>query len=485
MKKIAKNITVFSLSILSLAGCKKDFLEVTPKGKLIAQKTGDYDLILNQSSLHQFMTFSPMVMGDEVTGSPNFLTLGFGASTLADQEAFKWADDIFLPSNTDSEITIMVKQIYIYNKVIKEVMSSTGGTEAQKRSILAEALTGRAWVNFMLVNLYGKPYNAATAGTDLASPLFMNADVTQTTFTRATVQQLYNQVIADLTQAIPLLPENITNRARASKPTAQAILGKVYMFMQKWEEAAPLLNAFIAALPAATIDVGLYDYHKEFAAGGTFLPIDPMYGPSRLMVDLDKEVAYMKSATRMYAAGLDGVILSASAAALFTPGDERLKFYSPQTWLTSETYPNGMLRAWGQSYANLGVTVPDVYLLAAECKARLGKINEAAEDIRNFRLTRVPQDEAPVPSAIAGSKVSLVKYILEERIREQAITGNRWFDMRRLSVDPEYAGTIGATHTIVDIKGNITGTYKLRPERLTMRFPIYVMDNNPGMTNNP
>ncbi|WP_291913558.1 RagB/SusD family nutrient uptake outer membrane protein [Chitinophaga sp. CB10] len=485
MKKVVRNIAVLSLSMISLGSCKKDFLEVTPKGKLIAQKTVDYDLILNQSSLHQFMTFSPMVMGDEVTGSPNFTTLGFGASTLADQEAFKWADDIYLPSITDSEITAFVKQVYSYNKVIKEVMASTGGTEAQKKSILAEALTGRAWVHFMLVNLYGKPYHAATAATDLASPLFMTPDVTQTTFTRATVQQLYDQIIADLKEAIPLLPATISNRARAARPTAQAMLGKVYVFMQKFDEAAPLLNAFIDALPQATTNVGLYDYHKEFAPGGIFLPIDPMYGPSRLMVDLDKEVAYMKSATRMYAAGLDGVILSSWAAALFTPGDERLKFYSPQTWITYETYPNGMLRAWGQSYANLGVTVPDVYLLAAECKARLGQLAEAAEDVKNFRLTRVPASEAPVEAAVVGNKLALVKYILEERIREMAITGNRWLDMRRLSVDPDFAGTVGDTHHIVDIKGNITGTYKLRPERLTMRFPIYVMDNNPNMGNNP
>lgn len=424
-------------------------------------------------------------MGDEVTGSPNFTTLGFGMMTLADQEAFKWADDIYLSTNTDSEIAAMVKQVYLYNKVIKEVMSSTGGTEAQKKSILAEALTGRAWVHFLLVNLYGKPYNAATAKTDLASPLFMNADVTQTSFSRATVQQLYDQIIADLNEAIPLLPANISNRARAAKPTAQAILGKVYMYMQQWQEASPLLNAFIAALPAATTNVGLYDYHKEFATGGTFLPIDPMYGPSRLMVDMDKEVAYMKSGQRIYGAGLDGVILSAATAALFTASDERLKFYSTETWLTFETYPNGMRRAWGQSYANFGVTVPDMYLLAAECKARLGQTAEAAEDLKNFRLTRVSAADAPVPAAIAGNKISLLKYVMEERIREMAITGERWFDMRRLSVDSDLAGTVGHTHTVVDIKGNITATYTLKPERLTMRFPIYVMDNNPGMTNNP
>ncbi|SEW49816.1 RagB/SusD family nutrient uptake outer membrane protein [Chitinophaga arvensicola] len=488
MIKVAKNIIILlSLSVAGFvqSGCKKEFLEVTPKGVLIAQKTGDYDMMLNAASLHQFSLFSPAVMGDEVAGSGSFNVVGFGAASMADQEAFKWSDDIYLPNVTESEITMFVKQVYIYNKIIAEVMKASDGTDAQKNALRAEALMGRAWVHFLLVNLYGKPYNAATAATDLASPLFMTADVTQTTFTRATVKQLYDQIVADLNEAIPLLPETITNRARGAKPTAQALLGKVYVFMQQWDTALPLLQAFTTSLSRSTIKVGLYDYHKEFAANGTFLPIDPMNGPNRLYADMDNEVAYMRSAARLYGAGLDGVVMSSQTAALFTTDDERLKFFSTQTWLTGASYPSNMRRAWGQSYANMGVTVTDIYLLIAECKARLGQLPAAAEDLKNFRLTRVASSDAPVPTAIAGDKVALVKFILEERIREFALTGNRWLDMRRISVEPSYAGTVGNTHKVYDDFGKVTGTYTMKPERLTLRFAIYVMDANPTMSNNP
>lgn len=148
-------------------------------------------------------------------------------------------------------------------------------------------------------------------------------------------------------------------------------------------------------------------------------------------------------------------------------------------------YPAGMMRGWGQSYANMGVTVPDIYLLIAECKARLGETTAAAEDIRNFRLTRVAAQDAPVPPAVANNKVALVEYILEERIREFALTGNRWLDMRRVSVEPEYASTIGNTHRVYDDFGKVTATYTMKPERLTLRFPIYIMDANPNLSNNP
>ncbi|KAF5273719.1 hypothetical protein FQR65_LT17115 [Abscondita terminalis] len=50
------------------------------------------------------------------------------------------------------------------------------------------------------------PYNAATAATDLGAPLIKEADISQTQFTRATVQEMYDSMISDLSEAIPNLP---------------------------------------------------------------------------------------------------------------------------------------------------------------------------------------------------------------------------------------------------------------------------------------
>ena len=68
-----------------------------------------------------------------------------------------------------------------------------------------EAMAGRAWTYFLLINYYGKPYSAATAATDPGFPIIQVADVTTTTFTRASVQEVYDFIIKDLTTAIPNL----------------------------------------------------------------------------------------------------------------------------------------------------------------------------------------------------------------------------------------------------------------------------------------
>ncbi|MNX59631.1 SusD family protein [compost metagenome] len=145
-----------------------------------------------------------------------------------------------------------------------------------------------------------------------------------------------------------------------------------------------------------------------------------------------------------------------------------------------------MQRAWGRGgVTNLGINIPDIYLLRAECKARLGDLNAAVEDLVTLRKNRMPSAEAGVPTAIAADKIKLTRFILEERTREFFMNGERWWDMRRLSVDPDHKSTVGDTHQLYDKDGKVTATFKLKPERLTFRFPLYILQSNPAMQQNP
>jgi hypothetical protein len=75
------------------------------------------------------------------------------------------------------------------------------------------------------------------------------------------------------------------------------------------------------------------------------------------------------------------------------------------------------------------------------------------------------------------TQTALVKSILDERLREFAGTGWRWFDMRRLSTDAVY-NNIDATHPL-------DGTnYTLKTERLTLKIPPAILKLNPGMIDN-
>jgi hypothetical protein len=486
-KNIIK-IAALTILMISLGSCKKDFLNVVPKGVAIATKTSDYERLLNDPNLNALGLASQIVMSDELAGFMPLYSVGLGVASVSDQKAFEYQEDVYLASETSSELTQLERQLYSYNKVINEVMDSKEGNETQKKALLSEALAGRAWVHFMLINYYGKPYNAATATSDPGIPLVTIADVTQTTFTRASVQAAYDLIIADLNKAIPDLPVQIISRHRMSKSAAEAILGKVYVYMQQFDKALPLLTSSVSNLSNASISVGLYDFNGVFSTGGAFYPSSPITGPNRFNLATDKEVLYLKNFINLYSYIYSGFPVTTQTVELYSAADLRLNFFTASPFPpTGTVYPNKMMRCYGR-YNNMGINIPDIYLLKAECESRLGDLNNAVAGLVAFRKTRMQKDvaaAADIPANIASDKVALTKYILEERIREFATSGERWWDMRRLSVDDTYKTTLGMVHHIYDAAGNIVKSYPLKSERLTFRFPQYIMTANPGLHQNP
>lgn len=455
-----------------LSACQKDFLEVTPKGRLVADKVADYDLLLNNLDLININANAQVAMGDEVAAIQPY----FDGSRLKTQRLFRWDDLVYEPSENATELETPIKNIYTYNKIIQELPSATDGTDKQKQTLQAEAMAGRAWTYFLLINFFGKPYNDLTSATDLGFPILEKADVTANKFTRASVKEVYDFIIKDLTLAIPNLPTRTTHRVRMSKTAAEGLLGKVYLFMGKPDEAIKHLDAAISGMQNADIPVGLYDYNKTFGPGGEFLPIGS-FGPNYPFVPNIRESVYAKQAYSPTTS--NELVLDKKTVDLFDPMDLRLKFFSSTAYY-GPAYPSGFLRKIGPSNVQIGVLVPDLYLLRAECNARLNDLQGAKEDLEFLRKHRMPQSQATVP---VNTQLPMIKFIFEERIREFALNGYRWFDMRRLSVDPLFKDQ-NHTHILYSATGLAIDTYTLRPDRFVLRFPQKVMDENPGMQNN-
>ncbi len=462
----------------TLVSCKKTFLEVAPKGKLIAQKVADYNLLLSNLDFVNIGANAQAAMGDEVAAVEPFIS----GSELRTQRLFRWDDRIYEPNEDAAEIKVPMQNIYVYNKVINEVPAATDGNEQDKLSIKAEAMAGRAWTYFLLINYFGKPYNSNTSATDLGFPIVKEADVTETKFVRATVKEVYDFIVSDLTTAIPNLPLKTSHRLRMSKAAAEGLLAKVYVFMGKYSDALPLLNAAFTDIGNSSIPVRLYDYNVTFATGGAFLPIG-IFGPSYPLIPNNEENVFGKQATSSWTFINNELAITKATADLYVASDLRLKFYINNAY-NGPTYPNGMLRRFGPGSIQFGVVLPDLYLLRAECKARLNDLPGAKADLESLRSKRMLPGTSDVPTAIAAQQLPLLKFIMEERIREFAVLGYRWFDMRRLSVDPLFTGTT-YTHTVYSATGAVAATYTLRPERFTMRFSQKVIDENPGMQNNP
>lgn len=468
-----------TLLLAAVVSCRK-FLDVTPKGYLVAAKTSDYSNLLNSGPTAGGLEFM-IPMGDDVVA----VDPAFASADFRTQRLFRWADTIYNADEDDALLTSLGagSELYPLNKVIAEVMNSQGGTEAEKKSVQGEARGVRAWLYFQFVNLYGRPYNESTAADDPAYPIMTAADVTQNSFVRASVKDVYDFIIADLNAAIRDAPAAIYTASRMSRSAAEMLLGKVYMFMGKYDQALVQLNAAFSHIPERTnfTALGLADYNVQLSLNGPWgytattpsfwFFTSPTYNPEDL---------FLRTMFHRYTYLASDILVSPEVVASYHASDQRLKFLGGQIGTNLPFLAPGALRRVGFMLMNAGLNLADLYLLRAECRARTNDLTGAVADLQALRLKRMSAADAGVP---ALSQKDLIRFIFEERRREFVMRGYRWLDMRRMYNDPVFSGT-EFTHKYYKADGS-TETIRLKPDRLTLRLPEKVINQNPGMKNNP
>lgn len=141
------------------------------------------------------------------------------------------------PNNIQSED--MYQSMYEVIARANSVMSFIDAAdEGNRAKYTAECKFLRGYAYFKLVRLFGEvPLVTSVVGPTENDVLF----------TRASVDQIYAQIVADLTDAMGALDN--THRARASKAAAQGLLAKVYMTQPNpnYSEAQKLCEAIVGS----------------------------------------------------------------------------------------------------------------------------------------------------------------------------------------------------------------------------------------------
>jgi len=117
------------------------------------------------------------------------------------------------------------KAIVGTNRIIE---SLTEGSSDEEDQVIGENYYIRALVFFQMGNIFGKPYNQGVS--NLSIPLKLTSDITDLP-DRNTVGEVYEQVISDLLKAESLMTFN-KGASFASKEAAQALLSRVYLYME-------------------------------------------------------------------------------------------------------------------------------------------------------------------------------------------------------------------------------------------------------------
>ena len=139
--------------------------------------------------------------------------------------------------NIETPWWVAYKVVYSANTVIENFKE---GESAAGDQLLGEAYFLRAMMHFHLVTLFAKQYTIDSSAPGIPLRLSTN---TESNTTRATVAEVYNQVVLDLRKAADLMntPRHSGNPGYASKNSALGLLSRVYLYMDKNQEVLDVI----------------------------------------------------------------------------------------------------------------------------------------------------------------------------------------------------------------------------------------------------
>jgi hypothetical protein len=350
----------------------------------------------------------------------------FGGNSLRNSELLAANDEIVFSGTFNDPSDIFRKEIITSNDDVAQVWISAYNTINIANNVLSaidvvipddqdqvegEALFLRGMSYFELVLNFGIPYSAGNPTSNLGIPIMEIEE--RNTFIkkpRNTVEEVYDQVIDDLTNAESLL-ESGPNPGRASKEAAAALLSRVYL------QKADYANARDAA--DRVISSGNYDLNPTvFGAFNGGSTVEDIFDIPVSSVD------GINSMNTFYASAANGgrgdIEILQAHLDLYETGDDRaLLFYIDDA--TDDT----RVGKWSNRFGNVKVIrLAEMYLTRAECNQRLGTSIGATplEDVDYIR------DRAGLGTA--GS--ATLGAIINERRLELAHEGQRIHDIKRL-----------------------------------------------------
>jgi starch-binding outer membrane protein, SusD/RagB family len=326
------------------------------------------------------------------------------------------------------------------NMVLKHV------SESETNPIILEAkaenLFLRAFINFNLVKVFGRPYYQSPE-TNLGIPL-ITAPITSTENPppRATVKATYEQIIQDLKNSVPSFTQKGVN-SFASKYAAFALLSRVYLYMSGPFTQPDVNAANLSKQYADSVIInGGYTLLQGAAYANYYNNSNQVNTETIWAVNHDAAVMrlpmWLNQPAGTYAGSLQystgQVKPSPDLLSLLTPADLRNNFYKVDKYPGNTT---DTLSTWKYyyRYVNTGVyysnapfhhlRLAEVYLNRAEARVKTGDNTGALADL-NVIHTR-----AGLPPLTGITGQALFDAILKERRLELAFEGHNSYDYFR------------------------------------------------------
>jgi len=445
-------IYISSLVVLLLAGlysCKKMIDINSPVGELTNDKVYSDNSSATSAALSMYYRFAVITS----LNSDIALTSGLCADELTDFNNYYLAfqvNSIQVNNNINASLwTELYNVIYHSNALMEGLANSSNVTGEVVNTLTAEGKFMRALCYFELVNIYGDV------------PLVISTDVSiNRNLGRTPTADVYAQIIKDLQEAQAALPESYitTERVRANKYAATALLARVYLYQGKWSDAETQASLVIQNAQYALNN----DLNAVFTKNN-----------NEAILQFWNQSGYTDLAGLFIPGGSGpNIYLNASLMAAIEDGDQRrvkwidsivfnnVKYYYPVK------YKNAVSNNITQNEYLMLLRLGEQYLIRAEARAEQNNISGSQADLNKIRV------RASLDSVVLTNQSDLLSAIEKER-RIELFTEweHRWFDLKRT----------GRVNTVLALEK----PQNWKPTAALFPIPILELNANPNLKQNP
>jgi len=382
-------------------------------------------------------------------------------NTVSNTSSHRW-----LYNSSSGSVTSAFYEYYVTidraNQVLAAIpnIPTNGSMQSLMNQYEGELLALRAYCHFELLRAYASSYEPDGMGV----PYMKEHEVIYPA--RPTVQANFDDINTDLAAAKALIPGGFSDNTRITKTALSAIQARVALYAKKWDDAIAYASEVIAAEPLAPKNDFAKIWTDESEAEVVW-KLARVAGDSRLGAAFFRETGEIV----LYAPAfklIDGFGTTAQRAddirfASYIKYDPARGASGAKSAYLVNKYASGLVpNAPGLTSVKLFRT-GEMYLIRAE--AALEKDNSAAgiaaatKDLNDLRAARIYN----YVHVTFPDKQSLINAILNERYKELAFEGHRFFDLKRRNL-PVERRTEDAINT--------SGAVKLETTAAQYCFPI-------------
>lgn len=413
------------------------------------------------------------ILSDELKNSE------FYSSQTMHEWTFSFDDvplrDLFMPNVTFYRVIDRVNRIL---DALPTAIAETEADEAKRDLIRGEALFLRAFSHFELFRYFCKNYDPNGLGMPyMELPQYDPLEV----YARINMDEYFSKIQRDIQEAKPLLANSLDDKNRVNRITASGFQARIALYTRNWPDAVTYSTEYINAIP--------------LSPRGEFAGIWTDANTNEVSWRLRRSTANRIGTFFRGVSAVTGGVPTLSTVS-WVPSDKLWNAYDEANDIRFEAYLvdeprlsnadrySRILKKYnGTGYGTNNENVADIkvfrtaemYLIRAEARAELGTIsgaNSAESDLNALRAARIDN----YTNISLASLNSALDEILNERFKELALEGHRFWDLKRRERPVERLES--------DAPAAGARTLPANNFRFVLPIPRWEMESNPLMVQN-